>query len=135
MSGGGRRKKQRCVKEVLDIGLFTELKNKKEDRVTLPGFEGITVNRYNKGKGGAGGVAILTKRGIKRQHLNLKHCKKDFDICSIRLFGEAGILNVLCVYRRLGAQTRTGAWTDIFRNIDTNEPTIIGGDFNAHHVG
>lgn len=117
----------------MDIGLFTELKNKRGNIVSLPGFEVAIENRYNDGRG-AGGAAIFIRKGIKREYLKFEQNKKDFDVCGIRLAGKVGALNIICVYRRPGSQVKKGAWKDILRHVDTNEAVIIGGDFNAHHL-
>lgn len=123
---------KRC--QGFDIGLFTELKNKRGEGLNLPGFESVVVNNFNQGLGGAGGVGIAIRKGYKWQEINLSHCHKDFDICGIKLFGELGKLNIICVYRRSGKRTRKGAWSDIFKHIDPNEGLLLAGDFNAHHA-
>lgn len=72
--------KKRCGS--WDIGLITELKNKRDSQFNLPGFEVVTENRYKSGRGGAGGVAIFTRRGIKRKLLNFPQNANDFDVRS-----------------------------------------------------
>lgn len=68
-----------------DICIITELKNKKSDRINLPGFDAYIANGYNQERGGAGGAGIFIRKNIKIQVIDLEHCLREYDACGMLL--------------------------------------------------
>lgn len=133
---GWRSKEAEFRKKIneYDICLLTETKSKKSDRIGFKGYDTYVMNDCSQGKRvGAGGVAILIKKNIKRKVIDLEQCKGKFDACGIRIEGEQITVNFICIYRRPGNKVPKGAWNEIFKNVNPREGIIIAGDFNAHH--
>lgn len=70
------------------------------------GFDSYTANEFKQGEGGAGGVAILIRKEIRRSIIELNHCRGNFDIFGIRILGETSAINFIYVYRRPGRSLR-----------------------------
>lgn len=118
----------------IDLGLITEIKSKMSDRINVPGFDVHSVNSHNLGIGEAGRVAIMIRKGIKYQTIDLDHYKNSFDIIGIKIIGDKQNINWICLYRRSNLIIHRGVWKDILRNVDSKEVIYITGDFNAHHI-
>lgn len=84
-----------------DICIVTELKNKRTDRIKLPGFGFYVANSYNNERIGAGGAGIFIRRNIRRQTINLEHCLTDYDACGVHIKGSSFPINI-SVYNRPG---------------------------------
>lgn len=65
-----------------DICIITELKNRKSDRINLPGFDAYIANGYNQERRGAG---IFIRKNIKMQVIDLEHCLREYDACGMLL--------------------------------------------------
>lgn len=51
-----------------DISIITETKSKRRDYFNVPGYDTLIKNNYRQGDGGAGGVAILSKRVLAHRN-------------------------------------------------------------------
>lgn len=98
----GKRAELDKITSNYDICFLTETKSKESDRINIRDFDIYINNNYNQGAGGAGGVAILIRRSIKRTVIDMSHCRGFFDVLGIKIQGEKYCLTLVCLYRRPG---------------------------------
>lgn len=75
-----------------------------------------------------GGTAVLIRRGIIHQHVNI-HTELDSTSVNIKL--ENNIAQISAVYKSPGAALKS---TDLDALTNHDGPLIIGGDLNAKHT-
>lgn len=76
-----------------------------------------------------GGTAVIVNTGIKHQEIALPQMKK-LEATGVQVQTPAGPLRLIAVY--LAPNTKLHM-TDLDSLLDSNIPTIIGGDLNAKH--
>lgn len=99
---GWRSKETEILKRAqeYDILFITETESKRDDRITISGFDTYSRIDYRQDEGGAGGVAVFVRKYIRRQELDLSYIKDNLDAVGIRVEGDKEIINFICFYRR-----------------------------------
>lgn len=149
--GYGSKKEELAQKfreEEIDIGIVTEMKNKNNANTkqkfigSISGYNSLKGNNYRNGQGGAGGVAIFSKKNIRIKEINLEEVqKKDVDSVAVMVYGIKENLAIIGIYRRSGKGVYKGNIKKIIQHVkkfgkkesDRKMSIVIAGDFNAHH--
>ncbi|KMQ90819.1 rna-directed dna polymerase from mobile element jockey [Lasius niger] len=131
-----KNKKEELCKRVhdYDINIITETKNRDKDRFCISGYITITKNRRSGLITGAGGVAMLIKKGIKFEEIkNIQVNSNNIEALGVRIKGLDRAINLIGIYRKPGETEQPGVWKRLVESSGDIESLILTGDFNAHN--
>lgn len=128
-----KHKEELCViLKTIDIFICVEswLTDVKEFK--MPGFVSF---RRDRSHSAGGGILILIKNKLAFKELtNIKSSNQSVEICGIQITNTKPTINLIACYRAPGATLPQTQWDEIISTIDTDEHSILMGDFNSHHM-
>lgn len=130
---GHMKELQNTLKDLdIFIGVETWLNQKvKDSAIKFQGFFTIRKDRiYAKG----GGIVIFVRKNIAFYELKtIAMPDQSVEILGIRITNTTPAFNLFACYRTPGSNLSQDQWYKITSFIDTNDNSILMGDFNAHH--
>ena len=120
----------------IDILCVTESKLKEEDKLHMQGYNIERTNRRNNSNIGAGGTAIIIKKSITYQRLQLINTPKLCEVTAVRInnIKHKETLTIIVLYRQPGHQMIKKEWSQFMDQFKKVRNLIITGDFNAHNT-
>ncbi|XP_058810377.1 uncharacterized protein LOC131675415 [Phymastichus coffea] len=107
-------------------------KNIENEKIIAPGFVQYKKNRTHST---GGGILIMVRKNIAyREIKKIKSPDQSVEVCGIILTNTKPSLDIIVSYRTPGNVLSQEHWHNIIQNINTNRPSILVGDFNAHNT-
>lgn len=122
---------QKVLQDV-DILICVETWLNSNSTVQFPGFKSLRKDRkHSKG----GGILFLIRNGLDFHELTeITSPEPSIEICGVKIDNVHPPLDLIACYRAPGLTHTQEKWQDIVRNVNTNNRSILLGDFNAHHA-
>nr|CAI5820850.1 unnamed protein product [Callosobruchus analis] len=111
-----------------DIVILSETWYKSIHNITLRGYNVIRKDRGD----GKGGVAIFLRNNIPFKQISFENLTSNLEICGVDITYDNTNISVMSAYKPPNVTISTNDYIEVFSRL---QPTsIVGGDFNGHHV-
>lgn len=132
----------------IDIGIITEIKQSISDidannsNITISGFNTIAVNNHTGGRIRAGGAAVLARKDITIQKMEIpKAYVKNLDCVTVVVQRNNEKFVLIGIYRRPGSRLQRGVMKKLTSKVKEicklkygrELSVVLAGDFNAHN--
>lgn len=127
-----RHKEILSIKQDYDIIICVESWLSVNDVYHLSGFTTFRKDRlYSRG----GGIIIFIRNNIKFTEIkNIVSPVQEFEICGLKISNIIPSIDLIICYRAPGINHTQDQWDMAIKNVNTNNHSILIGDFNAHHI-
>lgn len=96
-------------------------------------YTGFNVYRKDRIQGRGGGILFMVRKYIAYTEVSTPFIDSTVELAGIKITSYSPNINIFVGYHVPGAVLDQDKWDKLFDFIDTNENSLLLGDFNTHH--